>query len=370
MTTTTAYSVNNNTEQAVNEIKNSFATVRPKMVLFFASSIFPGKEISKAMKTAFPDCVVMGCSTAGEIVTGKVLKNSLVAMALDESTIKGAKVAVVKDTKNNIKANVSNAFAQLCSGCAADINRLSPDEYVGLVLHDGMSGSEERVMNELGDITNIIFIGGSAGDDCKFVSTSLYAEGEVYSNASILALLKPSKGYDIIKTQSFRSTNKKLVATKVNEELREILEFNGRPAAEAYAEAFGVPVEKLPDMFMNHPVGINATGDFYVRSPQQVKNGKVAFYCAVKEGMEVTILEGTDIVEDTKKAVERKQQEIGSIAALVNFHCILRTLQLESEGKTEAYGSIFKDIPTLGFSTYGESYIGHINQTSTILVLK
>jgi len=50
--------------------------------------------------------------------------------------------------------------------------------------------------------------------------------------------------------------------------------------------------------------------------------------------------------------------------------CILRTLELESKGITEAYGKLFTDIPTIGFSTYGEEYIGHINQTSTMLVFK
>lgn len=64
------------------------------------------------------------------------------------------------------------------------------------------------------------------------------------------------------------------------------------------------------------------------------------------------------------------RQAFGPISGIVNFHCILRTLDLERQGQTEAYGRIFADIPTIGFSTYGEEYVGHINQTSTMLLFQ
>jgi hypothetical protein len=50
------------------------------------------------------------------------------------------------------------------------------------------------------------------------------------------------------------------------------------------------------------------------------------------------------------------------------FNCILRTLDLKKQDKTEAFGKLFVK-PTIGLSTYGEAYIGHINQTATILAL-
>ena len=55
---------------------------------------------------------------------------------------------------------------------------------------------------------------------------------------------------------------------------------------------------------------------------------------------------------------------------MINFNCILRTLGLEQEQSSEAYGALFGEIPTVGFSTYGEQFIGHINQTATMLVFK
>jgi hypothetical protein len=82
--------------------------------------------------------------------------------------------------------------------------------------------------------------------------------------------------------------------------------------------------------------------------------------------MELVVLESTDIVRDTAAALEAQRAK-GEIAALINFHCILRTLELEDRGQTGAYGEVFSGVPTVGFSTYGEELIGHINQTSTMV---
>jgi hypothetical protein len=60
----------------------------------------------------------------------------------------------------------------------------------------------------------------------------------------------------------------------------------------------------------------------------------------------------------------------GAIAGMIDFQCILRTLQLRDEQRCDRYGEIFEGIPAIGFSTYGEAYLGHMNQTSTMLVFR
>ena len=86
--------------------------------------------------------------------------------------------------------------------------------------------------------------------------------------------------------------------------------------------------------------------------------------------MELSVLESTDIVRDTREAVAKKAKEFGAISGIINFQCILRTRELEQENQTEEYGRIFTEIPTVDFSTYGEEFIGHVNQTSTMLVFR
>ena len=86
--------------------------------------------------------------------------------------------------------------------------------------------------------------------------------------------------------------------------------------------------------------------------------------------MELNLLDSNDIVGRTKEDLKKKIQEMGSVSAIINFNCILRTIELKEKKQEEDYATLFKDIPTVGFSTYGESYIGHINQTATLLLFK
>lgn len=369
MNIVTAHSVQKSPKEAVQELKRQFAAIEPKTVLFFASSEFDPRAIAQEMKQAFPGASTFGCTTAGEIVSGRVLKQSIVAMALNDRVMDDLSLVVVENLKGNEKS-VSDALRTFEKHYGVPMSEMDYRKYVGIVLMDGLSTSEEKVMDRLGDATNVIFVGGSAGDDLKFQQTHLFVDGEAYTNAAILALVRSTNGFDFIKTQSFRALEKRLEATKVNEESREVLEFNGKPAVQAYAEALGTTVDQAANRFMTNPLGLMIEGEPYVRSPQQVKDSTMVFYCAMPEGMELSVLESTDILKDTKRAIEEKKAELGSISGILNFNCILRTLEMEQKGITDAYGEIFANIPTVGFSTYGEAYLGHINQTATMLVFK
>jgi hypothetical protein len=339
----------------------------PKLVLFFASSKVNLGALGTALEKAYPNADVMGCTTAGEIVTGQMLSGSVVAMALPQDVIADCNVQIISNVQE--PDSVDRAVEGLEKHFRERSREWNHQKYIGLILIDGLTKAEERVMDRLGDLTNVHFVGGSAGDDLQFKETFIYAKGRPHRNAAVLALLKPSRPFGIVKTQSFKQTGKTFTITKADERERIVYELDNKPAAEVYAKAVGCSVKDAPTRFMRHPIGLVAGDDVYVRSPQQIRDGAIVFYCNIIEGSQVSLLEGTDIVGDTRAAMEKKAGEMGGkLTGVINFHCILRTLELQDRKKTGDYGKVFAQVPTVGFSTYGEQLTGHVNQTSTMVV--
>ena len=364
----TAFSTQNTAEASVKELADGLTAFAPKLVLFFASTKYAPDNVCRLMQDAFPESEVFGCSTAGEIVSGQMLDNSIVAMAFSAQAIEDLDIQVVENLHDEqALAGAFSAFENHFNTPMADID---PAEHVGIILIDGLAGAEEGFIESVGDLTNVTFIGGSAGDDLKFIATHVYANGKSYRNAAILAMLKPGVEFTFIKTQSFRDLGKPLEVTKADESNREVIEFNGQPAAISYAAAVGTSVDKAHEFFIKNPIGLVIDGEPYVRSPQQIKDSSLLFYCGVMEGMELSLLESTDILKDTRQAIDQAAEELGGVSGIVNFNCILRTLELKEKSLTQGYGNLFEAVPTIGFSTYGEQFLGHINQTATMLVFK
>ena len=98
----TFYSQKNDINEAVFELKNHLSKFDTKVLLFFASSCYEPHALSKAMKDSFSESEVFGCTTAGEITTGKMLKNSIVVMAFNKDAIDNYHIYVHTLDKKNI----------------------------------------------------------------------------------------------------------------------------------------------------------------------------------------------------------------------------------------------------------------------------
>ena len=364
----TAQSKKLNSKEAVRELKEKLNASNIKAITFFASSIY-ATELIDEMSANFPNIQLFGCSTSGEIISGSMNSNSIVAMAFTDEVIEDMKIEVVDNLKTNV--NLQPTIKSFEEYFNTPFRKLDDAKYFGLIYFDGIAKKEEVVLDELGDYTNVVFVGGSAGDDLKFEKTTVYANGKHYEDAAVLVLIKSKVGFGFEKIQSFIPTEHTVTATKVDEANRIIYEFNNKPAAEVYANLLNTSVADAPNYFMEYALGLMVDDQPYIRSIQRiVDNDALMLYCNVKNGTELRIMKAGNMIADTKKSLDEIKKKHKTISGMLIFNCILRYLDLQNKNQVDEYANLFADTPTVGFSTYGEALIGHINQTATFLVLE
>src|SRR5690606_4751923 len=122
----------------------------------------------------------------------------------------------------------------------------------------------------------------------------------------------------------------------------------------------------------SNPLGLMIDGKPWIRSPQQVlPDGSLKFYCQLLEGASVHVMQSTDLVDDTRRELARVKGELGgTLSGGLAFNCILRRLELDAKDLHGPFLSAFEGLEVGGFHTYGESWLGHINQTLTGLWFK
>ena len=366
------FSSNNEIVAAVEEIKQNLSEVSdPGLIVYFASSLFSVDAVSRLMAEAFPMAQTIGCSAFGEMVSNKMLTGSIVALACGRRSIPRLKIEGLENIKENKQA-VSDAFEKFEKYFQTPMSKLFPSRYVGLLLVDGQSKCEEYINDQIGNLTNVVFIGGSAGTKIFGDPTYIFVNGKTYSNAAALVLMEPVNGFAFLKTQSLALTEKKITPTKVDEASRIVYEFNHRPATEAYADILNLSVAELPSRFTTNPLALVMDETlFYVRDPHRIlDHGAIEFFCAVKEGVELTVLQARDIVADTRRDLENTWYNNRNLNAIIEFNCVSRMNELREKQQGDEYAALFKSIPTISFASFGESYILHMNQSSTMLLLK
>ena len=182
-------------------------------------------------------------------------------------------------------------------------------------------------------------------------------------------MLRTVNGYDVIKTQSAHIfSERKLLVTRSDLRNRVLYEFDNRPCGEVYAEVLGVPVDQIQNYFVSNPLGMVAGDEIFVRTFNQIQDEGITLHCGIPEGTEINVLKIGNIVDDTKKALD--DAILYQPAGVINFNCLYRTLEILNEKQVEPYCALFGRYPSIGLSTGGEAFLGHINETSTILVIK
>ncbi len=356
-------------EVAARELHAAIASDDAAVSVFYCSSDYDVVALGAALAELFgPDAPLIGCTTAGEITPLGYLDGAITGVSISGAGMV-VETALVDDLKNfEFERGDAVAITTMDAMTKRGIS-VTGSQCFGFLLADGLSMQEEALVSaiyrNLGDVQ---LFGGSAGDGVKFGVTHIYYRGAFRTDCAIFSLFSSPVPFMVFKTEHFVASDKKLVITGADPARRIVTEINGEPAGHEYARLVGLEVDKLtPMIFAAYPVVVRVAGRTFVRSIQKVnEDGSLTFFCAIDEGIVLTVAHGVDFVRNLELAFQNVRDQLGTPALVLGCDCILRFLETGQRGIRDRVGEIFQANNVIGFSTYGEQFNAmHVNQTFT-----
>jgi len=336
-------------------------------LLFFSQSLFDASDLVAAWRRHASGLAYAGCSTAGEITPAGLEEGQALAILFPSATF-AAQSTMIREINSAGMETIASEVEQLKLKLYGHTGK-SGGAAFALCFVDGLSYSEEAVTSAIHwGLDDIPLIGGSAGDDLKFEATTLVSNGVVASDCAIIVLVSTDIPFHVFKTENFIPTGDKLVVTASDPDRRIVHEFNAAPAAEVYASAVGLAPEELtPLSFASHPVVVRVGGEYYCRSIQRMHaDGSLSFFCAIDDGLVLSIAQPTGMVESTREALASVSERLGGIDMILGFDCVLRRLDARNRQVARDISELYRENKVIGFGTYGEQYRSmHLNQTLT-----
>lgn len=339
--------------------------------IFYCAPSYDPDRLAAALKREFGDMPLIGCTTAGEITPTGYHNGSLTGVSIGSKGVRAVTSRI--DLPSYHSDSAPDIVAGLTVRLAAVGKPVDTSNTFGFLLIDGLAMQEEMVASSLHQaLHGVQLFGGSAGDDVRFDRTFIYHEGRFHRNIALLTLMQTEFPFHIFRSQHFVASDCKMVVTGADPAHRIVHEVNGRPAGAEFARAVGLNVTELtPLIFAAHPVVVRVGGDYFVRSIQKVNDdGSLTFFCAIDEGLVLTVARGIDMIESLSQTFAEVRERIGPPQLILGCDCILRRLELEQREIKDRAAAILAENNVVGFATYGEQFNAmHVNQTFTGVAL-
>ena len=327
------------------------------------------KYISKLIeniKKEIPHIKIIGSTTDGEIIDGRVLSRfTILSFSMFEKT----KIATHYSTQINSNPKNSRSFT--------DQFDKSAKPKVAIAFADGLNTNGEYFINTLKEYDEqLIIAGGLAGDNAKFIKTIVFTEDKIITDGAVIALLYNDDL--VVHTQAnfgWQSIGKILSVTKAKDNV--VYEIDGINAVEIYRKYLGNHTAKqLPKIGVEFPLIIKKNGLNIARAViGRNEDDSLVFAGNIHVGDKVTF--GYGNIENIINSGSTVYDDVRSnaIEAIFVYSCMARKILM---GKTIAVElkPLSTIAPVSGFFTYGEFFCDCptsnkelLNQTMTILTL-
>ena len=326
-----------------------------------SEKVFLSKLLS-VLNQLLPDAVVIGSTTDGEIMDGKVSSNKVVlSFTLFEHT--RLKVAAVEHKEDGY-----------CSGQYLAKELMEEETKLLIAFADGLHTNGDNFLKGISSIKDdVIVAGGHAGDGSEFKKTMVFTKEHIFEKGAVGVSLN-SKLLHVNTDYNFdwHPIGNELTVTRA--EGNRIYSIDGKSAETIYAHYLGEEIAKgLPGIGIEFPLILNRNGFDIARSVMiKMDDGSLIVAGDILEGEKIRMGFGSrkEIINASyaiAKNISKKPSEV-----LFVYSCNARKHFMGSEIEAEIL-PLSTIAPISGFFTYGEFFTSNkselLNQTMTLLSL-
>ena len=310
-----------------------------------------------------PDAVIIGTTTDGEIMNGKV-SSGKVALSFTQFVHTTLKYAAVTYHDNDSFESGRELAEQL----------IGEDTKLLISFADGLHTNGEEFLNGIASVDDeVIVAGGLAGDNFEFKRTLVFTKDKIIQEGAVAVALE-SKHLHIHTDYSFnwQPIGNELTVTKVEE--NRLYTLNDKKVVNIYSHYLGIAPEKfIHKTGIEFPLIVSRNGINVARAIISKENdGSVimAGDLAVGDKVRIGFGDAKGIINQSRKIIEAVAEKPSE--AIFVYSCTARRYFMGKEVETEIL-PLQLIAPVSGFFTYGEFFTSErselLNQTMTIVSL-
>ncbi|MCA9404235.1 MAG: FIST C-terminal domain-containing protein [Candidatus Omnitrophica bacterium] len=325
--------------------------------VFGSTSLIKNKDVNDRIKAAYPQAVLMGCSTSGEIFRTEVHDDTVVstAVAFDKARVKthSLKISDMKD---------SHAIGQQL------IEGLDKEGLVHVfVLSDGINVNGSKLVAGISSQLpeGVALTGGLAGDGDRFQETAVFGEAGAVGDHQVTAIGLYGDGLKVGygSLGGWDPFGIERTITKSRDNI--LYEMDGQPVLGLYKEYLGEHADKLPASGLLFPLTVKVPGsdEWVVRTILGVNedNQSMVFAGDIPEGATARLMKANfeRLIDGANEAAAKSYEAVGStspeLAILIS--CVGRKMILKQriEEEVESVRDVLgEDTVLTGFYSYGE----------------
>ena len=300
-------------------------------------------EITKAIKTFFPEAVIIGSSSSGEISEGEVQEDTTL-------------ISVTGFNATHLKAFSSDKKNAYDTGKELALSLIGTQTQCVIMFVDGLDYDTDTLLNSFNEVggDKVLIAGGVSGDKYTFSDSFVFLDTHIVSKGVVAVALESTELHCFTDYNfGWKSVGKSMLVTRSEKNC--IYEIDNKPVLSVYAEYLGKEVLKnAPQSIMEFPLTFEDDGFRIARSAVNVTDDKgIVFSGPINEGTAVRFG-----IEDENKVISTTadiyiKASMQPLESVFVYSCAVRKTFFNNHLELE-YKALSGLAPEAGFITYGQ----------------